>query len=156
MEAAYCRTGRLGYGHADSNRKVRGAPDAPASFVEHVRIDHRCAHFPVAEEILDCPDIVPFFQEMGSEGMPVQFFEEVPDFPSREDNREAFWLFLPEPHRQANPVRFAERTDKGKAMPRDPGFGWRPKRCGPLRGKTETLLLRAFQGKRGFGSLGNG
>jgi hypothetical protein len=35
-----------------------------------VGIDHRRAHFPESEEVLDRPDIIPVFQEMGSERMP--------------------------------------------------------------------------------------
>lgn len=51
-------------------REVQGTPNAPASAVEDVGVDHRRADVPVAEKFLDGPDVVPFFEEMGSERMP--------------------------------------------------------------------------------------
>lgn len=51
-------------------RKVQGTPNVPASAVEDVGVDHRRANVPVAEKFLDGPDVVPFFEEMGSERMP--------------------------------------------------------------------------------------
>ena len=50
--------------------EVQGTPNAPASAVEDVGVDHRRADVPVAEKFLDGPDVVPFFEEMGSERMP--------------------------------------------------------------------------------------
>ena len=50
--------------------KVRRAPDAPSALVQDMGIDHGGVDVAVAQQFLDRPDIVPFFQEMGSERMP--------------------------------------------------------------------------------------
>jgi hypothetical protein len=51
-------------------REVQGTPNAPAAAVEDVGVDHCRADVPVAKKFLDGPDVVPFFEEMGSERMP--------------------------------------------------------------------------------------
>lgn len=43
-------------------REIQGTPNAPASAVEDVGVDHRRADVPVAEKFLDGPDVVPFFE----------------------------------------------------------------------------------------------
>ena len=51
-------------------REIQGTSNAPSSAVEDVGVDHCRADVPVAEKLLNGPDIVPFFEEMGSERMP--------------------------------------------------------------------------------------
>ena len=42
-----------------------------APFVKDMRVDHRGADVFVAEQLLDGPDVVTGFEQMGGEGMPV-------------------------------------------------------------------------------------
>jgi len=49
---------------------VERAPHTISALVEHVRIDHRRAHVAIAEQFLDCPDVVPRFEQVGGEGVP--------------------------------------------------------------------------------------
>ncbi len=48
---------------------VGGTSDSGWAPIEHVRVDHGGAHIPVAEELLDGPDVVIVFQQVGSEGV---------------------------------------------------------------------------------------
>jgi len=49
---------------------VERAGHAAASLVQHVRVDHRGFDARMAQEFLDRPDIIPVFQQMGSETVP--------------------------------------------------------------------------------------
>ena len=49
---------------------VRGALDALASPVQDMGINHRGFHVLMADEFLDCPNVVPPFQKIRRKGMP--------------------------------------------------------------------------------------
>ena len=51
-------------------REVEGTPHTFSSSVEDVRVDHRRSDAPVPQQLLYRPNVVPFFQKMGSERMP--------------------------------------------------------------------------------------
>ena len=51
-------------------REIGRATDTSPSPVEDVGVDHRRADVLVSEQFLNRPDIIPVFQEMGSERMP--------------------------------------------------------------------------------------
>ncbi len=42
-----------------TEQPIRRAPYATASTVQHVGIDHRCPHVPVAQQLLDRPNVIP-------------------------------------------------------------------------------------------------
>ena len=52
-----------------SEWNVHGAADAEATPVEDVSVDHRRGDAPVAQELLDGPDVVACLEEMGGEGV---------------------------------------------------------------------------------------
>ena len=49
---------------------VRGTHDALASPVQNMGINHRGFHVLMAEELLDCPNVVAPFQKIRRKGMP--------------------------------------------------------------------------------------
>lgn len=51
-----------GFGFPSDPEFIRGALDAPAALIEHMRIDHRRAHILVAEQFLDRSDIIAVLQ----------------------------------------------------------------------------------------------
>ena len=51
--------------------EVRRAANASSALVQDVGVDHGGVDVAVAQQFLDRPDIVPIFQEVGSERMPV-------------------------------------------------------------------------------------
>ena len=50
-----------------SNGLVEGAPNRDAAAFQDVGVDHGRGHFAVAEELLDGPDVIAAFEEMGRE-----------------------------------------------------------------------------------------
>ena len=51
--------------------EVCRTPDASSALVQDMGVDHGGVDVAVPQQFLDRPDIVPFFQEMGSERMPI-------------------------------------------------------------------------------------
>ena len=48
---------------------IERAPYTPAALVQDVRVNHRRADVAVAEQLLDGPDVVAGFEQVGCEGM---------------------------------------------------------------------------------------
>ena len=48
---------------------VKGASNTPASSVQNMGVDHGSGHVAVAEQLLDGPDIVAMFKEVGGKGV---------------------------------------------------------------------------------------
>ena len=66
--------GEPGFVWGDRQRRalaqyVHRAADASSSAVEDVGVDHRGAHVPVAQQLLDRPDIVSVLEQVGGEGV---------------------------------------------------------------------------------------
>src|SRR2546428_5548392 len=60
---------RLRPARSRQEHPVGGTSDSGWAPIEHVRVDHGGADIPVAEELLDGPDVVIVFQQVGSEGV---------------------------------------------------------------------------------------
>src|SRR5688572_1955527 len=54
----------MGYPLSVPQKPVDGAPDGGGSPVEDMRVDHRRGDVAVAEQLLDCADVVAVFKEM--------------------------------------------------------------------------------------------
>ena len=48
---------------------IQGAADGEATSIEDVGVDHGCLDVFVAEEFLDCPDVITGLEQVGGEGM---------------------------------------------------------------------------------------
>jgi hypothetical protein len=56
-------------GTRNEGQSVGGASDAPAASIQDMGVNHRGTNVVVSEKLLNCPDIITVFQQVGREGV---------------------------------------------------------------------------------------